>query len=86
MMMDSLYLYQGIVEWSPWRRHGRRTASVEVGHGTCGNRFCGNQRGRRDILLICAQEEEESIGSASLTSGEGQDSGSGFSTDVSDTC
>ena len=38
-----------------------------------------------DSVLICTQEEENSMGSASLTSGEGQDSSSEFSTDVSDT-
>ena len=33
VMMDSLHMCKGIVEWSPkWRRHGWRTLSEEVGH------------------------------------------------------
>ena len=33
VVLDSLYVYKGIMEWSPkWRRHGWRTSSGEVGH------------------------------------------------------
>ena len=33
VVMDSEYVFKGIMEWSPkWRRHGWRTASGEVGH------------------------------------------------------
>ena len=33
VVLDSEYVYKGIVEWSPkWRRHGWRTTGREVGH------------------------------------------------------
>uniref|UniRef100_A0A7S4CXH6 ribonuclease H n=1 Tax=Eutreptiella gymnastica TaxID=73025 RepID=A0A7S4CXH6_9EUGL len=33
VVLDSLYVYMGIVDWSPkWRCHGWRTPSGEVGH------------------------------------------------------
>ena len=33
VVMDSEYVFKGIMEWSPkWRRHGWRASSREVGH------------------------------------------------------
>ena len=33
VVLNSLYIYRGIVDWSPkWQRHGWRTSTGEVGH------------------------------------------------------
>ena len=33
VVLDSLYVYRGIVDWSPkWRCHGWRTLGGELGH------------------------------------------------------
>ena len=54
VVMDSLCVYKGIVEWSvKWRHHGWRTVSGEVGHRDLWEQILSERERTGADLQIC---------------------------------